>query len=218
MDGNRRFARARGESVAAAHLAGYDKVKEVLAWVKDLGITTVFLYAFSTENWGRQPVEVKALMTLFRRFLEAEIDELCQNETRLIFIGDLERLPSKLKQLAIDAMARTKAGKKFNLVIALSYGGRAELVAAAKTFARKFTGKLDQAGEPEFESCLLTAGLPDPDLIIRTGGAERLSNFLPWQSVYSELHFTPTHWPELERVELERIIANYYDRQRRFGK
>ncbi len=218
MDGNRRFARDRGQSVTAAHRAGYDKVKEVLVWVRDLGVTTVFLYAFSTENWGRRPIEVKALMTLFQRFLETEIDELYRNETRLIFIGDLERLPNKLKKLALAAMARTKHGKKFNLIIALSYGGRAEIVAAAKTFARKFARKLDRAGEAEFESCLLTAGLPDPDLVIRTGGAERLSNFLPWQSVYSELSFTPTRWPELTRKELEHIIANYHERQRRFGK
>jgi len=217
MDGNRRFAREHNLPLTEGHRLGFAKVKEVLGWAKKAGLKTVFLYAFSTENWCRSKIEVAALMLLLKKFLTDEVSKLIKNKTRLIFIGDLTRLPSRLKKLVDESMVATKEGKSLTLVIALSYGGRAEIVAAAKTFAARFQNNL-QAGEKEFNQCLWTAGLPDPDLIIRTGGGERLSNFLPWQSVYSELHFTPTYWPALTRAEFEAIVANYHNRQRNFGR
>lgn len=213
LDGNRRFARERGLSTTEGHRRGAKKVKEILDWAKELGIKTVFLYAFSTENWQRSRIEVVALMLLLKKFLKTEVPELIENQTRLIFIGDLMRLPPRLKKLVDEAMVATKNGKKFTLVIALSYGGRAEIVAAAKTFAAR-----GGTNEKEFSECLWTAGLPDPDLVVRTGGEKRLSNFLPWQTVYSELYFTPTYWPALTRAEFVLIVKDYEARQRNFGR
>lgn len=218
MDGNRRFAREHHLSSTEGHRRGAAKVKEFLAWAKEVGIKTVFLYAFSTENWKRSKLEVAALMLVLEKFLKTEVPELIKNQTRLIFIGDLTRLSPRLKKLVDEAVVATKSGRRSTLVIALSYGGRAEIVAAAKVFAARYGGKLKTAGEKEFNQCLWTAGLPDPNLIIRTGGEQRLSNFLPWQSVYSELCFTSTFWPALTRAEFNSILENYRERQRNFGR
>ncbi|HEY4524438.1 MAG TPA: polyprenyl diphosphate synthase [Candidatus Paceibacterota bacterium] len=218
MDGNRRFAREHSQSSTAGHRLGLAKVKEVLSWARTAGIKTVFLYAFSTENWRRNRAEVAALMMLFKKFLQTEVAELVKQQTRLVFIGESSLLSLRLKKLMAAAVAATAAGKKFTLVIAFSYGGRSEIVAAAKLFAVRHQKKLDQAGEEEFSQCLWTAGLPDPDLIIRTGGERRLSNFLPWQAVYSELYFTPTYWPAFARAEFNSIVADYRTRQRNYGR
>ena len=213
LDGNRRFAREHNLPLVEGHRRGAAKVKEVLGWAKELGIKTVFIYAFSTENWHRSKVEIAALMLVLEEFLKPKVPELIENQTRLLSIGDLTRLPPRLKKIIDEAMITTKNGKKFTLVVALSYGGRAEIVAAAKTFAAR-----GGTSEKEFNECLWTAGLPDPDLIIRTGGEKRLSNFLPWQAVYSDLYFTPTYWPALTRVDFELIVKDYAARQRRFGR
>ncbi len=218
LDGDRRFARERGLPISAGYQSGYDKVKEVLVWAREAKIKTIYLYAFSTENWQRPRPEVAIVMKLFEKFLKSEIESLRTNDTRLIFIGDLNRLPKKLKTLAEQAMMETKSCQSFTLVIAMSYGGRLEILEGAKLFAKRFASKLETTTEKDFATCLWTAGLPDPDLIIRTGGDERLSNFLTWQAVYSELHFTKTYWPALTRGEFDTIITNYHDRQRRFGK
>ena len=218
MDGNRRFARERGLPAMAGHRLGFDKVKEVLDWARQAGIKTVFLYAFSTENWQRSKIEVSALMTLFRKFLKTEVKNLFQRDTRLVCLGELERFSRGLKKLIEQATVATKDCRTATLAVALSYGGRAEIVQAAKIFVSKYGRRLAAAGEKEFNRCLWSAGLPDPDLIIRTGGERRVSNFLPWQSVYSELYFTKTYWPALTRQEFETIIAGYRERERRFGR
>ncbi|MBI2100492.1 MAG: di-trans,poly-cis-decaprenylcistransferase [Candidatus Vogelbacteria bacterium] len=218
MDGNRRFAHERGLPVLEGHRRGLAKVKELLAWVKQGDIKTVFLYAFSIENWQRSKIEVSTLMVLFRKFLKTEVKTLLQHDTRLVCIGELGRFSRGLKKLIDEATIATKKCRTATLVVALSYGGRAEIAAGAKIFAEKYRTKFKTAGEKEFSQCLWTAGLPDPDLIIRTGGEQRLSNFLPWQSVYSELYFTKTYWPALTQSEFEAIIADYRARQRRFGR
>lgn len=218
MDGNRRFARERGLPLVEGHRRGLAKVKEVLDWVWQADIKTVFLYAFSTENWHRSKIEVSALLVLFRKFLKTEVKTLRQRDIRLVCLGELGRFSRGLKKLIDEAMAATKDCRTATLAVALSYGGRAEIVTAAKIFAEKYRTSLKTAGEKEFNRCLWTAGLPDPDLIIRTGGEQRLSNFLPWQSVYSELYFTKTYWPALKRQEFEAIIADYRSRQRRLGR
>ncbi|MEK7208830.1 MAG: polyprenyl diphosphate synthase [Patescibacteria group bacterium] len=218
MDGNRRFAREHGWPAVKGHRLGLNKMKEVLGWARAAGIKTVFLYAFSTENWRRSRTEVTALMILFKKFLQTEVAELIKEKTRLVFIGESEHLSPRLKKLMDAATAATRAGKNFTLVIAFSYGGRPEIIAATKLFAARYQTKLDSVGEKEFSQCLWTAGLPDPNLIIRTGGERRLSNFLPWQSVYSELYFTPTYWPAFTRAEFDSIIADYHQRHRRYGQ
>ncbi len=217
MDGNRRFAREQGLPAMAGHRRGFDKVKEVLDWARQAGIKTVFLYAFSTENWQRAKAEVRYLLSLFKKMLADELEELKQKGVRLKFLGDRSRFPPPLQKVMMEAERQTAVNHKTTLVLALSYGGRPEIVQAAKVFARKY-GRQRDADEKEFSQCLWTAGLPDPDLIIRTGGEQRLSNFLPWQSVYSELYFTKTYWPALTRQEFETIIADYRERQRRFGR
>lgn len=218
MDGNRRFAREQGLPLFEGHRRGLAKVKEVLDWVRQTGIKTVFLYAFSTENWQRSKTEVSVLMALFRNFLKTEVKTLLQHDTRLVCIGELGRFSRGLKKLIEQATVATKECRSATLAVALSYGGRSEIIQAAKVFVSKYGRRLAAAGEKEFSQCLWTAGLPDPDLIIRTGGEQRLSNFLPWQAVYSELYFTKTYWPALTRQEFETIIADYLRRERRFGR
>ncbi len=218
MDGNRRWTEKRGLSRLAGHRHGAKKLRELLGWARGAGVETVIVYAFSTENWRRTKTEVSFLFKLFRRFLTVEIDSLVADKTIFRCIGDRYSLPEDLQSAIAKAEARTKNLGPRTLVIAVSYGGRAEIVAAAKVFARRYQDQLNAAGEKEFSQGLATAGLPDPDLILRTGGEQRLSNFLPWQSVYSELVFTPTHWPALTRKEFINILEEVRNRDRRFGK
>ncbi|MEK7552769.1 MAG: polyprenyl diphosphate synthase [Patescibacteria group bacterium] len=219
IDGNRRYAREHGLPISEGHRRGLKKFKEVVNWAEAAGIKTIIGYAFSSENWQRAASEVKLLLGLFRNFLIKEIAELDQRGARLRFIGEVERFPVNLQKLIKAAETKTAGNKKFNLVLAMSYGGRSEIVEAIKKLAReKSPTEIARLKPEEFSNYLWTADLPDPDLIIRTSGEERLSNFLPWQSVYSELYFTKTNWPALSRVEFEAIIANYRERQRRFGK
>jgi len=218
MDGNRRWAEKRGLSRLAGHRHGAEKLRELLGWARGAGVETVIAYAFSTENWRRTKTEVNFLFKLFRRFLNTEINALVADKTIFRCIGDRASLPEDLQSDIAKAEARTKDLGPQTLVIAVSYGGRAEIVAAAKTFAYRYRDKINTGGEKEFSQGLSTAGLLDPDLIIRTGGEQRLSNFLPWQSVYSELVFTPTHWPAFTRKEFINILAEAKNRDRRFGK
>mgnify|MGYP001614981073 CR=1 FL=1 len=217
MDGNRRWARERGLSVVAGHRQGADKLREVLAWSRDAGIKTVIAYAFSTENWHRKKREVNFIFNLFRKFLKTEIETLIKDKISFRCLGDRSALPKDI-QVAIEVSeAKTKDLGPTQLCLAISYGGRAEILQAVKTLAKLYPGQLDQIGEKEFSQSLFTAGLSDPDLILRTGGERRLSNFLPWQSIYSELAFTPTYWPALSRQEFTAILAEVGNRDRRFG-
>ena len=218
MDGNRRWARERGLPALEGHRQGAEKLREVLNWSRAAGIQTVIAYAFSTENWRRKKTEISFLFKLFRRFLKTEIDSLVADKIIFRCVGERNSLPDDIQSDIAAAEARTKNLGPQTLVLLVSYGGRAEIVAAAKAFARRHADKLDVVGESEFEQCLWTAGLSDPDLIIRTGGAARLSNFLPWQSVYSELFFTATYWPALSHQEFTAILAEAANRDRRFGR
>ena len=218
MDGNRRWAETQGLPRLEGHRRGAEKLREVLGWSRQAGIQTVIAYAFSTENWRRSKMEINFLFKLFRRFLKTEIDSLVADKIIFRCVGERQSLPKDLQSSIAVAEARTSQLGPQTLVLAVSYGGRAEILAAAREFSRRHKDNFDAAGESEFEQCLFTAGLPDPDLIIRTGGDKRLSNFLPWQSIYSELIFTPTYWPALSRQEFSTLLAEAANRDRRFGR
>ncbi len=214
MDGNRRWARARGLPTVEGHRAGYEKLKEVVRWAKARGIGTVVIYAFSTENWNRSAEEVGYLMDLFRTVLSRELGEIEKEDLRITFIGERERFADDLRTLMENVEAKTAGARSGRLVVALSYGGRAEILAAAAKLA---AAGVANPSEEEFAGALWTAGIPDPDLVIRTGGERRLSNFLPWQSVYSELFFSATHWPDFSEREFDEALADFASRTRRRG-
>ena len=216
MDGNRRWAKAKGLPTLEGHTAGLTRAKEIIRHAFTRGVGTVVLYAFSTENWNRAPEEVGYLMRLFANALDKEFAELVKEGARIRFIGDLARLPKELRTAAEKSEkenAQNTSGK--TLVIALSYGGRAEIVAAANKLIKE--GK-QEVSEEDVSSALWSAGMPDPDIIIRTSGEKRLSNFLPWQSAYSELFFTTTYWPDFTPEEFDAILAEFAERERRHGK
>ncbi|MFH1170262.1 MAG: polyprenyl diphosphate synthase, partial [Candidatus Vogelbacteria bacterium] len=171
MDGNRRWAKQAGLPAVEGHRRGAEKFREVLKWSREAGINTVVAYAFSAENWQRKKLEVNFLFKLFRQFLKTEVDALIKDKTIFRCIGGRDSLPKDLQLAMAEAETRTKNLGPLTLVVAVAYGGRAEIVSAAKVFAERYKGNLKQVGESEFEKCLWTAGLPDPDLIIRTGGA-----------------------------------------------
>jgi len=213
MDGNRRWAKEQNLETLAGHKAGLDVFYEVSSWIKEMNIPHAVFYAFSTENWLRKKVEVDYLMQLFKIFLERMLAEIDQNQVWIRTIGrrsdfsvELQDLMQKLEQESAKYTATT-------IWVTLSYGGRAEIVSACNE-AIKIGTPVD---EESFSKLLSTAEMPDPDLIIRTSGEQRLSNFLPWQSVYSELFFTPTYWPAFTKDEFTRILAQYGERQRRHG-
>lgn len=216
LDGNRRWAKERGLPSLQGHLAGFEKVQELVRWSKDLGINTVYIYAFSTENWKRTQEEVGYLMELFgQAFSGSFIDEITENDGRVVFLGDRSLIPQELVQEMEHAEERTRNGKGGTLAVCLSYGGRAEIIAATNRLIRE--GK-EITTETEFSNALWSTGLPDPDLIIRTSGEQRLSGFLTWQSVYSELFFTDTKWPAFSKEEFLSIIEEFGNRERRRGK
>lgn len=213
MDGNRRFARARGQAVFAGHRAGLDKLKELVEWCAAENIGHVVVYAFSTENWRRTARERQFLFSLFRRFLEKEVAALAGRGVRLRFIGQRERFAKPIQSGMIAAEEKTRDNRKINLWVALSYGGRAEILAAINSLPSK-----RPIGEDQLAAAMWSAGMPDPELIIRTGGDQRLSNFLLWQAAYSELFFTDTLWPAFSEREFKKIIADFYHRERRHGR
>lgn len=218
MDGNRRYAKNHGKRGYEGHSEGYKKLKEVLGWVKDAGINDVIIYAFSTENWKRTEDEVGALMNLLTYALSNEIESLTHQGVRLKFIGDLSRFPIAFQDQIIKSEKETAGNVPLTLTVALSYGGRAEILSAAKRIATLTEPELVALNEETFKNYLWTAGTPDPDLIIRTGGELRLSNFLPYQSVYSELFFIKTLWPEFSKEEFENILLEFGERKRNLGK
>ncbi len=214
MDGNRRWAKSNGMHTLEGHRLGYLKLREVLLWCKEFGVANAIVYAFSTENWNRSKEEVSYLMDLFRHIITEMIVESLEKDTRLIFLGERTRLDEDIIAMMNDAEEKTRSGRTLTLGIALSYGGRSEIIDAIHRIPKD---RIDTMTEEEFGGLLFTHEIPDPDLVIRTSGEERLSNFLPWQSAYSELFFTKTLWPDFTREEFKRILDEYAKRQRRFG-
>ncbi len=220
MDGNGRWAKARGLPRTAGHKRGADAVRRVIKGAGNLGISYLTLFGFSSENWSRPEDEVRDLLGLLRFYLENELAELAEGGVRLKVIGDRSRLPPDTVKLIEGAEARTAANTKLTLTIALSYGSRQEIVAAARALASDCAaGRLtaEAIDEAAFSQRLFTAGTPDPDLLIRTSGEQRISNFLLWQLAYSELVFVDTLWPDFGQPELEAAITTYRSRERRYG-
>ncbi len=214
MDGNRRWARERGLSTLEGHEAGAKRVPQLVRWARAAGVREVTLYAFSTENWNRAPEEVGYLMALFERFFKDSVKELSRENVRVRFVGERSRFSPSLQE-SMERLEQETAGGDMTVAFALSYGGRAEILSAVNALVAG--GKRDVT-EEEFEAALWTRDLQDPDLVIRTGGDRRLSNFLPWQSVYSELFFTDTKWPDFSEEELALILEEFAARERRHGK
>ncbi|MDR0350794.1 MAG: isoprenyl transferase [Coriobacteriales bacterium] len=223
MDGNGRWAQERGISRTLGHKAGIEGVRSLIRTSNDLGVRYLTIYSFSTENWARPATEVKALMALFANTMAAELAGLDEEGVRIRTIGELAPLPAKTRKTFEDAVKRTEHNTGMTLVIAVNYGSQAEIVAAARRIALKAaTGDLkndaiEALDNKAFAGYLETAGIPDPDLLIRTSGETRLSNFLLFQIAYSELYFTPVLWPDFDKYELLRAISVYQGRKRRFG-
>jgi undecaprenyl diphosphate synthase len=220
MDGNGRWARQRGLPRVMGHRAGVEALKRTLRLCSEWGIAALTAYAFSTENWTRPGEEVTFLMTLFERVLARELEALEREQVRIRFLGELEQLPEGLQTLIADATSRTATNTGIHFNVCTNYGGRRELVRAARHLAeRAAAGQLDPAAIDEhvFAAELHTAGEEDPDLLIRTSGEHRISNFLLWQLAYSELHITDVLWPDFDEQALLSALIDYQGRQRRFG-
>ncbi|MBK8441373.1 MAG: di-trans,poly-cis-decaprenylcistransferase [Rhodobacter sp.] len=220
MDGNGRWATNRGWPRLVGHRKGAERVKEIVRIAPDLGIEWLTLYAFSTENWKRSTEEVLGLMAIFARYIQREADRLAAEGVRMRFIGDRGRLDPKLQRLMSGIEAKTAHLRRLNLTVAINYGGRDEILRAARALAcDSAEGRFDPADltDAAFSARLDTGGLPDPDLVIRTSGETRTSNFLPWQAAYAEYEFTETLWPDFAPAELSAILARFSNRDRRFG-
>jgi undecaprenyl diphosphate synthase len=220
MDGNGRWAQARGLPRIAGHRQGAEAVRRTLVAAGELGIPYLTLFGFSSENWKRPQDEVEALMGLLRHYLRSEIAELHRQGVRLRVIGERDRLAPDIAAMIRNAEALTRDNDRMNLTIALSYGGRAEIVAAARAIAAEVTAgalTLEAIDETTLGRYLFTSELPEPDLLIRTSGEQRISNFLLWQCAYAELVFTKTLWPDFGRADLEQAVADYGGRERRYG-
>lgn len=220
MDGNGRWATNRGWARLVGHRKGAERVREIVKAAPDLGIRWLTLYAFSTENWKRSTEEVLGLMAIFARYIEREADRLAKAGVRMRFIGDRSRLDPKLQRMMAGIEARTAGLDRLNLTVAINYGGRDEIVRAVRKIAEAAAqGLLDprHVTEAAFAERLDTGGLPDPDLVIRTSGETRTSNFLPWQAAYAEYEFTETLWPDFGPEELANIVQRFSNRERRFG-
>lgn len=221
MDGNGRWAQAKGLMRIMGHHEGVKAVKTIVEAARESGVEVLTLYAFSTENWNRPKEEVSGLMGLLKKFLQSELEHMLENGIQLRCIGNINALPSDVRNILVETIDSTKHNGKLILNLALSYGGRDELVQAIQTMTQKcLDGALapQDISEETVSEHLFTAGLPDPDLVIRTGGEARLSNFLLWQSSYSEIYFSPVPWPEFNKKEFQHAIADFQKRQRRFGK
>lgn len=220
MDGNGRWATNRGWPRLVGHRKGAERVREIVQSAPGLGIRWLTIYAFSTENWKRSTEEVLGLMSIFARYIEREADRLAAEGVRMRFIGDRSRLDPKLQRLMAGIEDRTAGLSLLNLTVAINYGGRNELLRATRKLADKVArGELlpDTIEEATLDGFLDTHDLPDPDLVIRTSGETRISNYLLWQSAYAEYEFTPTLWPDFSAAELAAIIERYAGRERRFG-
>lgn len=221
MDGNGRWAQKRGLPRLAGHRKGAETLQRIVRAAGELGIKYVTVYAFSTENWQRDPAEVSGLMDLLRQYLKSEFKEIQENGVRIIFIGERNMLAADIVEQMYKIEHDTAKNDKLTLCIALSYGSRQEIVSAAQKIAacaQKGDINLEDIDIKMFSSMLYTKDVPDPDLVIRTSGEQRLSNYLLWQLAYAELAFTPTLWPDFSKQELEKIITDFTKRERRYGK
>lgn len=221
MDGNGRWAKMKGEQRAFGHASGVESVREALTAASEIGVKHLTLYAFSTENWNRPKEEVEALMNLLVQTILSEVEQLNKNKVRLKAIGDIENLPDECREALLEAIDKTKENDRIDLVLALSYSSRWEIERAIKSIAQDFADKkmdLKEINQDLISSKLSTHGIPDPELLIRTSGECRVSNFLLWQIAYSELHFTPVLWPDFKQEHLFQAILDYQGRERRFGQ
>lgn len=212
MDGNRRWAKAKGLPQMEGHRAGLAALRKAARFIDSKGVKHLIVYAFSTENWNRDPREVSYLLELFTDTIHKELRELGNEGFRIRFAGERDRFSHELQEAMERLEKETAKNTTVTLWVCLSYGGRAEIIAAAKQAAAN-----GDISEESFRKHLWTAPMPDPDIIIRTGGEKRLSNFLPWQSIYSELFFTNTYWPDFSEQEFDAILAEFRERERRHG-
>ena len=220
MDGNGRWAKARGLPRTIGHREGAEALRRAVRAAADLGIEYLTVFGFSSENWKRPAAEVTDLMGLLRLYLRREIEEIDRNGVRLRVIGDREKLSADINKLIDAAELRTAGNRRLNLTVALSYGGRAEIVRAAQRLAQAVASgerPLDSIDEDAFQRCLFTADIPDPDLVVRTSGEKRISNFLLWQSAYSEFVFMDKLWPDFSGEDLQSAITEFSSRKRRYG-
>jgi undecaprenyl diphosphate synthase len=215
MDGNRRWAKKRGLPAVAGHKAGVDSVHSVVRAASDAGIKALTIYAFSTENWSRSKLEVSALMFLLKRTILSYADELDRKKVRLMLSGRIDELPGPARKVLLAAVERLKGNTGMVLNIALNYGGRQEILDAVNKALAAGTRSVDEAA---FSELLYTSPLPDPDLLIRTSGEMRISNFLLWQTAYSEFYVTDTLWPDFRAGEFAKALMEYQARERRRGK
>ena len=221
MDGNGRWAKQKGKPRIMGHQKGVDTLKDLLRCCRDWGVPALTAYAFSTENWGRPLEEVDFLMTLFERVLRRELKEMMAENVCIRFVGNLAALPPSLQQEIARSMADTQNNSGIQFTIATNYGGRQEIVQACKAIASKVEQgylRVEDINENLFENHLYTKGLMNPDLVIRTSGEMRVSNFLLWQIAYAEIYVTETLWPDFDRSEFHKALINYQQRDRRFGK
>jgi undecaprenyl diphosphate synthase len=221
MDGNGRWAERQGLPRIMGHKAGVDALKDLLRCCQDWGIQALTAYAFSTENWKRPQDEVEFLMTLFQRVLRQELREMVEENVQIKFVGDLHSLPAVLQEEISRSMEETRNNRGIEFTVAKNYGGRQDILQACRAIAdRVKQGSLqpDEIDEAVFESHLYTAGSCDPDLLIRTSGEMRISNFLLWQIAYAEIYITNTFWPDFDRSEFHHALSAYQQRERRFGK
>ncbi len=220
MDGNGRWAKQRRLPRISGHKVGMDSVREIITFSREIGIKVLTLYAFSQENWKRPHSEVSALMRLLQEYLRKELKTMIEKGIRFRAIGETEKLPPKAQEIINNAKEKTSKNRDLILNVALSYGGRSEIIEAVKKVLTDIeNGKVSVDGLDEtiFENYLNTSGLPDPDLLIRTSGEKRISNFLLWQSAYTEFYFTDTLWPDFRKKDMLLAILDYQQRERRFG-
>ncbi len=218
MDGNGRWAQDKNLKRIKGHLQGIKTVREITKESARLGVRVLTLYSFSEENWARPNFEVSFLMSLLNRYLKLELESFHENGIRLHVIGNISKLPEKVQKTLNYALVQTKNNKKMDLVLALSYSGREEIINTIKKLSRDKTVDLEKMNMETFNSHLDTANYPDPDLLIRTGGEFRISNFLLWQIAYTEFYITDTYWPDFTREEFYWALLLYEKRERRFGK
>jgi undecaprenyl diphosphate synthase len=221
MDGNGRWAKEQGKNRIFGHTNGVNAVRETSEACAELGIKHLTMYAFSAENWNRPQIEVSALMTLLLKTINGELKTLMKNDIRLGAIGDIDALPKSVAKELREAIDKTAGGKRMELILALSYGGKNEILRAVKQIAlqvQKNEIGLHEITEELISNNLYTAGRPDPELLIRTSGEMRVSNFLLWQLAYAEFYFTDKFWPDFNKEELYKAIIDYQSRERRFGK
>ena len=219
LDGNGRWAKRRGLPRTAGHAVGSENFRKIALYCRDIGVDYLTVYAFSTENWKRPEEEVKTIMRLLNKYLHEAIDTMERDRMRMRVFGDVAGLPVQLQELVAETNEISKRYEGFQANICLNYGGRAEILHAAQRYAQDYAdGKITQPLDEEaFSGYLYSAGIPDPDLLIRPGGEQRISNFLLWQCAYSEFYFTDVLWPDFSTKELDKAIAAYRARDRRYG-